>query len=133
MTSILLIILILVAILLAGFILVQRSEGGGMGGMGGSPAGLMSARGAGDFLTKMTSGLAFLFIFLCILMAGLQSHMHVKTGASLSNKTDVAPVSTTTGNSLLNTAPVAVPGQRDLFATPSSSGQGQPVIPAPQK
>ena len=40
----------IVATALVGVILIQRSEGGGLG-VGGSPAGLMSARGAANFLT----------------------------------------------------------------------------------
>ena len=42
----------IIAASLVGIILMQRSEGGGLG-MGGSPSGLMSARGAADFLTRM--------------------------------------------------------------------------------
>ena len=38
---------------LVGVILMQKSEGGGLG-MGGSPTGLMSARGAADFITRAT-------------------------------------------------------------------------------
>ena len=45
----------MIAAALVGVILMQRSEGGGLG-MGGSPSGLMSARGAADFLTRSTSG-----------------------------------------------------------------------------
>jgi len=41
----------LVAAGLVGVILMQRSEGGGLG-IGGSPGGLMGARGAADFLTE---------------------------------------------------------------------------------
>jgi preprotein translocase subunit SecG len=37
--------------------LIQKSEGGGLG-VGGSPAGFMSARGAADFMTRMTQVLA---------------------------------------------------------------------------
>ena len=51
-------------------ILMQRSEGGGLG-VGGSPSGLMSARGAADFLTRATSILATIFISLSIVLAGL--------------------------------------------------------------
>ena len=40
----------IVAALLVAVILMQKSEGGGLG-VGGSPAGLMSARGAADFLS----------------------------------------------------------------------------------
>ncbi len=47
----------IIAAALVTVILMQKSEGGGLG-MGGSPSGLMSARGAADFLTRMTSILA---------------------------------------------------------------------------
>ena len=55
----------IIAAALVGVILMQRSEGGGLG-MGGSPAGLLSARGAADFLTRTTTVLATLFILLSI-------------------------------------------------------------------
>ena len=60
----------IVAAALVGVILMQRSEGGGLAG-GGSPAGLMSARGAADFLTRTTTILATLFILLSIGLAAL--------------------------------------------------------------
>ncbi len=49
-------------------ILMQRSEGGGLG-VGGSPSGLMSARGAADFMTRTTTVLAILFISLSVGLA----------------------------------------------------------------
>ena len=62
----------LVAAALVGVILMQRSEGGGLGiGGGGSPGGLMSARGAADFLTRATSVLAILFVVLSIALAAV--------------------------------------------------------------
>ena len=51
--TILLVIHILVAIALTGVVLLQRSEGGALG-MGGGPTGFMTARGAGDLLTRTT-------------------------------------------------------------------------------
>ncbi|OCC23210.1 preprotein translocase subunit SecG [Croceicoccus estronivorus] len=60
----------IVAAALVGVILMQRSEGGGLG-VGGSPSGLMSARGAADFLTRSTAVLATLFVGLSILLAAL--------------------------------------------------------------
>ena len=65
-----LIIQTLIAVGLITLILMQRSEGGGLAG-GGSPAGMMSARGASDFLTRGTSILATIFVCLSILLAGL--------------------------------------------------------------
>jgi preprotein translocase subunit SecG len=58
----------IIAATLVGVILMQRSEGGGLGG-GGSPGGLVSARGASDFLTRTTAILATLFIVLSITLA----------------------------------------------------------------
>jgi preprotein translocase subunit SecG len=60
----------LIAAALVGVILMQRSEGGGLG-VGGSPSGLMSARGAADFLTRSTAILATLFVVLSIALAAL--------------------------------------------------------------
>lgn len=60
----------LVAAVLVVVVLMQRSEGGGLG-VGGSPSGLMSARGAADFLTRATAVLATVFVALSILLAVL--------------------------------------------------------------
>ena len=49
----LLVIQILISIALIALVLMQRSEGGALG-MGGGPTGLMTARGAGNLLTKTT-------------------------------------------------------------------------------
>ncbi|WP_353205206.1 preprotein translocase subunit SecG [Sphingomonas sp.] len=66
----LLVVHAVIAAALVGVILVQKSEGGGLG-MGGSPSGLMSARGAADFLTRATSILGATFITLSIVLAVL--------------------------------------------------------------
>ena len=55
---------------LVGVILMQRSEGGGLG-IGGSPSGMFSARGAADFLTRATRWLAIAFVILSIALAVL--------------------------------------------------------------
>ncbi|PTQ09884.1 preprotein translocase subunit SecG [Sphingomonas oleivorans] len=70
MFTFLLIVHALVAAGLVAVILMQRSEGGGLASSG-SPSGLMSARGAADFLTRATSVLATIFVLLSILLAGL--------------------------------------------------------------
>ena len=70
MFQFLLIVQSLVAISLIGTILMQRSEGGGLG-VGGSSSGFMTARGAADFLTRSTAVLGALFIVLSIVMAAI--------------------------------------------------------------
>ena len=53
-------------------VLMQKSEGGGLGiGGGGSPGGLMSARGAADVLSRATKWFAILFVGLSIVLAAV--------------------------------------------------------------
>lgn len=64
----------IVAAALVGVILMQKSEGGGLGlggGGGGGPGGMLSARGAGDFLTRTTAILAVTFVALSIVLAAV--------------------------------------------------------------
>ena len=55
----------IVAAALVTVVLMQRSEGGALG-MGGGPSGFMTARGAGNLLTKSTWILAILFFILAL-------------------------------------------------------------------
>ena len=71
MFTFLLILQTLVAIVMITVILMQRSEGGGL--TGGSPSGLMTARGAADFLTRTTAISAALFVALSILLAAISA------------------------------------------------------------
>ena len=70
MFTFLLIVQTLVAVSLCTVILLQRSEGGGLG-VGGSSAGFMTARGAADFLSRATAWLGGAFIILCIALAAI--------------------------------------------------------------
>jgi preprotein translocase subunit SecG len=60
----------LVAAALVGVVLMQRSEGGGLG-IGSNPGGALGARGAADFLTRSTKWLAIAFVTLSIVLAAL--------------------------------------------------------------
>lgn len=109
----------IVAALLVVVILMQKSEGGGLG-VGGSPAGFMSARGAADFMTRMTTILASAFVLLSIALAALA------VGATSSREIDtslerVAPV---------QNAPAAdplAPAQGGAPAAPAASGAPAPA------
>lgn len=68
----LLVVQAVIAAAMIGVILMQKSEGGGLG-MGGSPGGLLSARGAADFMTRATTILATLFVTLSIVLAAMAS------------------------------------------------------------
>ena len=65
MENFILIINIILAILLIGIILLQRSEGGALG-LGASQDTFISSRSAGSFLTKATAIIATLFIITSI-------------------------------------------------------------------
>ena len=94
MFTFILVVQAIVAAALVGVVLMQRSEGGGLG-VGGSPSGLMSARGAADFLTRATTVLAILFVGLSIFLAILASvkHAPVEIDTSLSRTAPSAPAS----------------------------------------
>ena len=65
MENFFLILNIILAILLIGVILMQRSEGGALG-LGISQDNFISSRSAGSFLTKTTAIIATLFIMTSI-------------------------------------------------------------------
>jgi preprotein translocase subunit SecG len=87
MFAFLLIVQTLIGLSLVGVILMQRSEGGGLG-VGGSSSGFMTARGAADFLTRSTAVLGGLFIVLSIVMAAIAGATRepVKIDTSLAGK-----------------------------------------------
>src|SRR4051794_29625248 len=87
MFAFLLIVQTIVAVALISVILMQRSEGGGLG-VGGSSSGFMTARGAADFLTRSTSVLGGAFIILSIVMAAIAgvTRQPVQIDTSLANK-----------------------------------------------
>ncbi|HEX6741541.1 MAG TPA: preprotein translocase subunit SecG [Sphingomicrobium sp.] len=119
MFAFLLIVQALIAISLIGVILMQRSEGGGLG-VGGSSSGFMTARGAADFLTRATAILGGLFIVLSIVMAAIAgvSRKPATIDASLANTVRTAP------------APTPVPPVQP--AQQQQQNQQEPAIPLAQ-
>ena len=127
MFTFLLIVQTIVAASLVAVILMQRSEGGGLG-VGGSSSGFMTARGAADFLTRATSVLGGLFIVLSIALAAYAgaSRAPAKIDTSLANQ--AAPVSAPGAVPL---APDAAPAQ-PAPAQPATGNQDQPAVPLAQ-
>ncbi len=70
MEKIILTIHIILAVLLIGSVLLQKSEGGALGIGSGSDS-LMSSRSAGDFLSKFTTVIAILFIVTSISLTAM--------------------------------------------------------------
>lgn len=79
MFSILLVMLIIVAVMMIGLILLQKSEGSGMSGSSAASmfGGALTGAAAGNFLTRMTAWLATLFFVLCAALALVSSKMNM--------------------------------------------------------
>src|ERR1700690_2820768 len=74
MTTVLLIIHLFITLALIGVVLIQRSEGGGLGiGSSQGMGSFMSGRGTANLLTRATAILAALFMGLSLTL-GLMNH-----------------------------------------------------------
>lgn len=73
METILLTIHLIVTIAMVVTILLQRSEGGALG-IGGGAGGMMTARGAGDVLSKTTKWLAIVFLAVSLALGWLSAN-----------------------------------------------------------
>ncbi|HET9810948.1 MAG TPA: preprotein translocase subunit SecG [Sphingomicrobium sp.] len=119
MFTFLLIVQTIVAASLVGTILMQRSEGGGLG-VGGSSSGFMTARGAADFLTRSTAVLATIFIVLAIALAAI---------AGVSRK--AATIDTSLANQVA--PPVTTPApQQPVRQQPAPANRTAPAVPIAQ-
>lgn len=116
MQTLLLFAELVIAVALIVFVLLQRSEGGGLGIGGGSGGmgGLFSPRGAADTLTRTTAILAFLFFATCIAL-----NLIALNGRDESSFLDSVPA---------NTSPLPAPKP----AAPSVPAPSAPSVPKPQ-
>ncbi len=71
MNAVIIVIHLILAIALVGTILLQRSEGGGlgMGGGGGGMGGFMTGRATANLLTRATAVIAALFMLTSLTLA----------------------------------------------------------------
>jgi preprotein translocase subunit SecG len=125
LVNILLVVNMFVCIALICVVLLQRSEGGALGmGGGGGPGNFMTARGAGDLLTRVTWILAFVFFFISLTETVLSGKLHGATG-SIVDHINV--------NSLDLSGPA---GKTPAPATPAAPASTAPAptlqVPAPQ-
>jgi preprotein translocase subunit SecG len=74
MQAILLSVHLVVALLLIGLVMLQKSEGGALGIGGGQSGSLFSSRGVGNTLTRTTAILAAMFFATSIALTMLSSH-----------------------------------------------------------
>lgn len=90
MYTVLLVIHIILAVCITILVLMQRSEGGALGGLGGGQgaAGFLTGRQAGNFLTKATS-----YMFICFVITSLTLVVLSKT-APETERVSIIPVQT---------------------------------------
>ncbi|MFN7130371.1 MAG: preprotein translocase subunit SecG [Brevundimonas sp.] len=141
--SILLGLQILVCLALIGLVLLQRSEGGALGMGGGGSGNFMSARGAGDFLSRFTWILGGVFFALSLTITLVSGRV---SGGSAVDRLNIEALDP----SQLNTAPTpaapapALPAEtgtsgldapaaqiRNPFLDAEAEGEGVPAAPAP--
>ena len=121
MATVLLVLHLMIAAGLIGVVLLQRSEGGGLGMGGGGAGGFMTGRGTANLLTRMTAGLAALFFATSISLT-LLAKQNSKTASPL----DLP--------SLPKIGAPAVPGADKGGATPAApaeKGAAAPAAPLP--
>ena len=139
MFTFLLVVHAIIAASLVTVILMQRSEGGGLG-MGSGPSGLMTARGAADFLTRATTVLATLFVLMAFLLATLASMRNSggQIDTSLAGQTapgtinaPAAPAAPTANIPMMGTpAPAAPDSLTSQALAPASAGPPTKPVPA---
>jgi preprotein translocase subunit SecG len=115
MENVILVIHLLLALSIIGLVLLQRSEGGGLGIGGGGLGGLATPQGAANLLTRMTAICAALF-FLTSLVLGIMAGRDTSGRVSLSDAL-AAPVPQQEGTKDAAPAPEA----------PSSDKQSSPA------
>lgn len=131
MATVLLVVHITVAITMIVLILLQRSEGGALG-IGGGGGGLVSGRGATNFITRTTAILAAIF-FTTSLTLGMLSHRQAPASAVVGS-----PAPTQKGEAVPASAPAPVektpeslPAVRIPKLKPDSAQAPSPAMPAP--
>ena len=108
MHSVIIVIHLMIGAALIGVVLLQKSEGGGLG-MGGG-AGFMSSRGTANLLTRTTAILAVCFFATSLLLSWLASFN--RAPASI-----VGPAPASQSQPAGGTAPVAPPTSGGLLDT----------------
>ena len=131
MLAVLLTIHILVCVAMIGVILLQRSEGGGLGlGTGGGVGGLMTGRGAANALTRTTVIFAAIFISTSIALTLVAKRRDNPLAPASPTTTLPATPAPPTGTTLLPGAPK--PASESAPANPSATPvPATPTPPAP--
>ncbi len=135
MITVLLVLQAFVTLALIGIVLIQRSEGGGLGlGSSQGMGNFMTGRGTANLLTRTTAVLATAFMALSLILALLYKNGGTSSGESILN--GPVPATSAPASTKAPTAPLAplppVPGESNATPAPAPAPAPTPT-PAPAK
>jgi preprotein translocase subunit SecG len=90
MQTVIIVIHLMIVLTMVGLVMLQKSEGGGLGMGGGSGGGFLSSRGTANVLTRTTAILAALF-FCTSLILSVLAGLDRKPRSILDSGTPAAP------------------------------------------
>ena len=126
MQHVIIVIHLMLVLALIGVVLLQRSEGGGLGIGGGSGGGFMSSRGTANLLTRTTAVLAVGFFATSLLLSWLASLERKPTSIidnqppAQSQPGGATPVAPPTGGGVLDTLKKADEQQKQAPPAPQA-------------
>lgn len=122
MQTVIIVIHLMIVSVLIGTVLLQKSEGGGLGVGGGGGGGFMSSRGTANLLTRTTAVLAVGFFLTSLLLSWLATHNRAPSSIIIPSSAPItAPGSPST--------PIS-PGGGGLLDSLRQSDQQQNQAPA---
>ncbi len=136
MIAALLVLHLLVTLTLIGTVLIQRSEGGGLGiGSSQGMGSFMSGRGTANLLTRTTAILAAVFMLLSLALAVLNRGGAGRGRDILAAPQAGAPAALPGARAPVlparpPVAPAPIPGH-DILATPPAATPAAPAVPPP--
>ena len=129
METVVLVIHLLIAVTLVGVILIQKSEGGGLGiGGGGGLGGMMTARGTANLLTRTTAILAGCFMLTSVTLAIMAGHHN--TPVSIIDTVPAADTKPATPAESVPAAPGAAPAKPSGAPAAPAGAPAAPATPA---
>lgn len=135
METVLRVFQVFLAVGLIGVVLLQRSEGGGLGiGSSGGMGSFMSVRGTANLLTRVTAVLAGLFMITCLALV-LIAQPRQQARSIFDTQNPSAPIQIPAGQIPVGQVPASPAPTNPAPASQIPAGQApapQPAVPANQ-
>lgn len=133
MQTVLIVIHLMIVIALVALILLQRSEGGGLGMGGGGVQGFMTGRGQASALTRATAILAAGFFFTSLVLSIMAGHGRVAQRSIIDGAAPVTAPGAPAGGAPIGGGQGGVLDQLRQMQQPAAPAQpGTPQVPQSQ-